>query len=114
MKTKYAVLFAGIFSAMLLAGTATAAETFLADKHAAAGMKCESCHAETPAQKAVPTQKCLSCHGDYEKLKEATKDVKPNPHYTHMLEQQCSECHRAHTKSVDMCADCHQFKYNVP
>ena len=64
--------------------------------------------------KAVPADKCLSCHGDYAKLKELTKDAKPNPHYTHMLDQPCAECHKAHKPSVNMCQECHQFDFKVP
>ena len=62
----------------------------------------------------VPADKCLSCHGDYAKLKELTKDAKPNPHYTHMLDQPCAECHKAHKPSVNMCQECHQFDFKVP
>ena len=67
-----------------------------------------------PPSKAVPADKCLSCHGDYAKLKELTKDAKPNPHYTHMLDQPCAECHKAHKPSVNMCQECHQFDFKVP
>lgn len=96
------------------AAAANASEGFLADRHAAMGLKCASCHEETPPSKAVPTEKCLSCHGGYDKLKELTKDKTPNPHYTHLLDQPCGECHKGHAQSVNMCNSCHQFDFKVP
>lgn len=29
---------------------------------------------------------CLKCHGSFDKLAEQTKDVVPNPHYSHLGE----------------------------
>ena len=98
----------------ILSGAAFAQDKYLADRHAERGVACASCHQETPPSKAVPADKCLSCHGDYAKLKELTKDAKPNPHYTHMLDQPCAECHKAHKPSVNMCQECHQFDFKVP
>lgn len=60
----------------MLSGAAFAQDKYLADRHAERGVACASCHQETPPGKAVPAAKCLSCHGDYAKLKELTKDVK--------------------------------------
>lgn len=107
-------IFAAAAMLALSASAWSAEGNFLADRHAAKGMNCASCHVETPPAKAVPTEKCLSCHGDYEKLKELTKDKQPNPHYTHLLDQPCSECHKGHTESVNMCNSCHQFDFKVP
>ena len=89
----------------MLSGAAFAQDKFLAERHVERGAACASCHQETPPSKAVPADKCLSCHGDY---------AKPNPHYTHMLDQPCAECHKAHKPSVNMCQECHQFDFKVP
>lgn len=88
-------------------------ETFLADRHAQKGVNCVACHTETPPQQAVPTEKCQSCHGDFEAMKEKTKNLSPNPHYTHMGDQPCGECHNAHKPSVNMCGQCHKINMNV-
>lgn len=100
--------------ALALSGTAAANANFLADRHAQRGVECAACHVEKNPTKAPESSQCLSCHGDYAKLKERTKDVTPNPHYTHLLDQPCAECHRAHQSSVNMCNGCHQFDYKVP
>ena len=74
----------------------------LAERHVQNGQNC-----------AVPTEKCQSCHGGFEDMKEKTKDCKPNPHYTHMGDQPCEECHKGHQPSVNMCAQCHKIELNV-
>lgn len=90
------------------------ASEFLADRHAARGVDCATCHGVKTPTKAADTAQCLACHGDYAKLKALTQDVTPNPHYTHMLDQPCIECHQGHKPSVNMCNDCHKFDLKVP
>ena len=85
----------------------------LAEKHVQNGQNCAACHSENPPAQAVPTEKCQSCHGGFEAMKEKTKDCKPNPHYTHMGDQPCEECHKGHQPSVNMCAQCHKIELNV-
>ena len=94
--------------------TSGLAADFLADRHAANKVQCSGCHIETPPKLAVPTAQCQKCHGSYKDLAEKTKNLKPNPHYTHMLDQPCEECHRAHEPSVNMCASCHKLDIKVP
>ncbi len=105
-------LFVGIlavFSCSVFAqNTAT-----LAERHVQNGQNCAACHSENPPAQAVPTEKCQSCHGEFEAMKEKTKDCKPNPHYTHMGDQPCEECHKGHQPSVNMCAQCHKIELNV-
>lgn len=85
----------------------------LADRHVQKGQNCAACHSENPPAQAVPTEKCQSCHGGFEAMKEKTKDLKPNPHYTHMGDQPCEECHKGHQQPINMCAQCHKIKLNV-
>jgi len=87
----------------------------LADAHKEAGLDCQACHKETPPKAAAPMASCMTCHGPYDKLAERTEQVTPrNPHMSHEGELECSECHHAHKPSVDYCAQCHQFGFQVP
>ena len=48
--------------------------------HAKAGLHCFDCHQEEkPTKKAVASESCMTCHGDYPAMKAFTKDAKPNP-----------------------------------
>lgn len=97
-----------------LCGVACAADQqLLSERHIAKGVSCSACHVENPPAKAVATEKCQSCHGGFAQMKAKTAKLKPNPHYTHMGDQPCEECHRAHSQSVNMCDKCHQIKLNV-
>lgn len=80
--------------------------------HVKAGVHCFDCHQEEkPTKKAVASESCMTCHGDYPAMKVLTKDVKPNPHDSHKGEVACTECHRQHKPAVVMCLDCHEGKY---
>ena len=87
---------------------------FLAGKHTAKGIACNSCHKETPPKDSVSTETCFKCHGDYTKLAEQTKKVSPNPHVQHNGDLPCEACHHEHKPSVDQCSSCHNFNYKVP
>ena len=83
--------------AMVLAGfaaTSFAAEpAFLADRHVARGVACETCHGvKTPAPGAKV----------------------PNPHYNHLIGTDCQECHKGHAQSVNLCGSCHNLDWKVP
>lgn len=94
-----------------------AAETHLADFHVAHGMKCETCHGSDKNNPVTPDiDTCTQCHNK-DQLVEKTANVKPHnphvsPHYGKDLE--CTNCHMGHEKSVDFCAQCHSFNFNVP
>ncbi len=90
-----------------------AANTFLADKHKAAGLDCNACHIESQS-KPPDTKVCLQCHGPYDKLAARTEKVEPNPHASHQGELECESCHHGHKASVDFCAKCHTFDFKVP
>ena len=104
---------------LLAAGLVMSAQAsdFLADRHATRGVACAACHdgQATPAPgSTVKSETCLSCHGPAEKLAERTKKVDPNPHYNHLIDVGCLECHRGHKQSVNMCSSCHNIHYKVP
>jgi hypothetical protein len=80
--------------------------------HAKAGVHCFDCHQEEkPTKKAVASDSCMTCHGDYPAMKALTKDAKPNPHDSHLGEISCTECHRQHQPPVVKCLECHEGKY---
>jgi hypothetical protein len=80
--------------------------------HAKAGVHCFDCHKEEkPTKKAVASESCMACHGDYPAMKVLTKEAKPNPHDSHQGEIACPECHRQHLPPVVKCLECHEGKY---
>lgn len=89
-----------------------AGEFKLPPHHVKGGVHCFDCHQEEkPTKKAVASESCMTCHGDYPAMKALTKDAKPNPHDSHKGEVACTECHRQHKPAVVMCLDCHEGKY---
>ncbi|MBQ9020814.1 MAG: cytochrome c3 family protein [Eggerthellaceae bacterium] len=57
----------------------------------------------------VDTEKCQTCHGDYETLSKATESLGDyNPHASiHGTIEFCNECHKGHSSQVDICGECH-------
>lgn len=112
---KLLILTAALLSVSVL--TAQAADgPYLADRHAAKGMKCETCH--TPDNKLKQSgdlDVCASCHGDYNAMIEKSKGkYEVNPHGQHEGALPCSECHKGHKESVNYCGGCHNYTYKVP
>lgn len=88
----------------------------LAHAHKNAKLGCNTCHATFDIEETdnLP-QKCIECHGGYEKVAKLTE--KPgkdhqNPHKHHYPALQCTECHATHDKFHDFCSDCHQFGFS--
>lgn len=114
-----ALMTLAVVSAGLMAvSQASAADKFLADRHVAKGVSCEMCHGKgNPAELDPPDiNTCTKCHPT-QALVNKTKNVKPHnphtsPHYQDKLE--CTNCHLGHEKSENFCAQCHDFKFNVP
>ena len=80
--------------------------------HVKAGVHCHDCHQEEkPTKKAVASESCMTCHGDYPAMKALTKGAKPNPHDSHQGEIACTECHRQHNPPLVKCLECHEGKY---
>ncbi|BDU68858.1 hypothetical protein GETHOR_09590 [Geothrix oryzae] len=112
-------LFATLLLGCLWASATLAQEVKthkLTPLHTKAGVHCFDCHKEEkPTKKAVASESCMACHGDYPAMKALTKDAKPNPHDSHEGEIACTECHRQHVPPVVKCLECHEgkFKFNM-
>ena len=60
-------------------------------------------------------EKCLSCHGPYDKLADKTDGKGAhNPHSSHQGDLSCDSCHHVHKESQNYCSQCHQFEFDVP
>ncbi len=84
----------------------------LSHAHGLAGKNCASCHGEE--LKAPAQGVCLQCHKGYGEKKNRLNASLPKVHNSHMGELSCDLCHKAHGKSVNFCAQCHDWKYIVP
>jgi hypothetical protein len=84
----------------------------LPEHHAKAGVHCYDCHQEEkPTKKAVASESCMTCHGDYPAMRAVTKHLPVNPHDSHLGEIPCTECHRQHQPPVVKCLECHKGKF---
>ena len=89
-------------SAALMSSVSLAADKTLMERHGNAWPK--------SADGLVTKTQCMKCHGSYEDLGKKTENLKPNPHYTHLGEVNCEECHKANqSKPSLMCDSCHRF-----
>ena len=109
------LILAAALAGLLLSVSAGAAEQkFLADRHAARGVACESCHT-AGKDKAPDTNSCLKCHGgSYKALAKTTENLDVNPHDSHLGEVACDKCHSGHKKPRLVCDQCHEFSMKVP
>ena len=87
----------------------------VADIHKKSGISCADCHqTKKPKEGAkVRNEQCLSCHESYDELAKKTAKLQPNPHYTHLGNVRCSDCHSGHKQSHLMCNDCHKFNLKM-
>ncbi len=110
---------------MLLAANLYAAAPdgggFLADRHAARGVKCEVCHSDvakgTMKLDANRHEACVQCHGWYDEVAKKTAPADPeemNPHSQHDGNLPCSTCHKGHKKGENYCGNCHYYNFTVP
>lgn len=80
--------------------------------HKKLALKCTDCHKEANEKdySSAMNGSCLTCHGSYAKLGEATShlghndNIHANPHYESL---DCDTCHKSHKPSVNMCLHCH-------
>jgi hypothetical protein len=95
--------------------TSAGAGDNLADRHIQNGLTCAECHVEKVPSKAPKMDMCLNCHGgSYEELGKASVGKKPNPHYTHVGDKECTVCHKGHKAPEFFCNDCHKFNVQMP
>lgn len=89
--------------------------TAFKQRHQSKGIDCAACHGPELDFAVLPTvDVCLSCHESYEAVAELTGDVVPNPHYSHMGEGTCTDCHSEHLEPRLSCNQCHVFEMDVP
>ena len=100
----------GYHDSSVSSGQARAGALLLGDRHKAAGVACNDCHAETPPANEVLTAVCLSCHEDYKEL--ATSSI--DPHNAHKVFSVCGDCHHSHKVSENQCLGCHSFDSKIP
>ncbi|MGD0229601.1 MAG: cytochrome c3 family protein [Syntrophorhabdales bacterium] len=101
-----ALCSAGVVLCALAVSAATPAPSTLADRHAAHHVSCEGCHGNGP-KKAVEMMRCFQCHKSYAAVAERTKDLKPNPHDSHLVDLECNVCHHGHKPFELYCNTCH-------
>lgn len=103
-QTLTAIALAAAFAACLPAHAAMPS----AAKGPHAKVPCSMCHAN--GQMTAPKKEtCFQCHQSYAAVAKKTQKVNPNPHFNHRGEQECTNCHKMHTKSRVECNDCHTF-----
>ncbi|MDR0588019.1 MAG: cytochrome c3 family protein [Burkholderiales bacterium] len=112
MKSIY-IVFVTLFAALSMSVFA-APMTIPMGKHLEKGVTCAQCHKENPPAKAVPFEKCESCHGNNDAMAKRTEKVEPNPHFNHLGDVTCTECHKNHSESVLICSNCHKFNLKTP
>ena len=126
IKRCFTIVIGAFFGSLMIFGALGAnAQTqgFLADRHAARNITCQSCHGAQEPTLTSMKDSCLACHGSYAELAQKTSGGKVNPHKSHLGEPYCSFCHHGHEKSVNGCAGgeaayCHGksvlFQFDVP
>ena len=100
--------------ALLLSQAMYAEAATTAERHLNQGATCAACHTDKNFEKPVHQDKCLACHGSYEKLAQRTEKVHPNPHNNHFGQRDCSTCHKGHQQSELTCDRCHKFDLKTP
>ncbi|MGN1209377.1 MAG: cytochrome c3 family protein [Duodenibacillus sp.] len=100
---KMIVSVALTLAAALACSTGFAAEKTLAAKHGGMWPKSQNGF--------VTKNQCMKCHGTYDALAKKTAKLEPNPHFNHMGQVNCEDCHKANKAKPElMCDSCHQFK----
>lgn len=106
-----------LLALVLLSGEAAWAME-IGGAHTDQGFACADCHGTDEPEAAPAIAACLECHGSYEEIAEATKPAEPdpedpesyaNPHDSHMGQLDCTSCHKTHSPSELVCAECHSF-----
>ena len=102
-----------MFFCLTVSGSVSAEESKpLLKKHLQNKVSCFDCHGEEkPTQKAVASESCMVCHGDYPAMADYTKNLAINPHKAltgkHPGPFNCTDCHKQHKAPVVKCLECH-------
>lgn len=96
--------------------TGLRAKVPLSHTHMANDMTCTDCHERKPFA-LVPTERCRECHGTPEEVSALTRTKEAfnphdSPHYGN--EMDCDLCHHLHSKSENVCGDCHDLERPTP
>jgi hypothetical protein len=86
----------------------------LADKHKVRGIECTDCHMESPPDREVPTDICLTCHESFVEPAVNERPYNIDPHNAHYTLSNCGDCHHAHWQSQNQCLACHDFNLQAP
>ena len=91
-------------------------QKLLVSTHMGADVQCVACHESWESNVSkVNVDTCLGCHDGYEGMAEQTKNVRPNPHSSHLGDTKCTECHKIHEVSKQtFCDMCHNFGQKLP
>ncbi len=111
MKLRYSIIAAVMLIILAVVSTAVAQE--LRGKHKENAIACVDCHQTETPDSPADVESCLNCHGGFEGMAEATKDLTINPHDSHLGEVDCTECHRIHEPSVLYCNKCHNYQMEL-
>lgn len=88
---------------------------YLDHRHAVKGVSCAACHGTALPEKGVQKDRCVQCHGGYEKLSKKSQihASMTAPHFNGGND--CGLCHRAHSQSELTCVRCHEeIEMKVP
>lgn len=112
-------LMNAVMVSFLCAVSVAASASPTAERHAQRGLECSACHGKAALVEGafVDSKTCIACHGDNAKVAErvaAKKKLKTDPHLNHVVNVPCTDCHKGHQPSRNMCADCHMIEFNVP
>lgn len=85
---------------------------YLDRAHKQHGLYCSDCH-QKYTEGDEPSDSCIRCHGDYEKVSKLAKSgsYEKNPHRSHFQTVRCTVCHSGHKEFRDFCSSCHTFGY---
>ena len=109
---KRSVIVLIIFLAVAcIAVTAIAQET--RGKHKENNIACVDCHKTETPDSPADVSACIECHGEIEDVAKLTAELPINPHKSHLVDIDCTECHKIHEPSVLYCNKCHNYQMDV-
>ena len=111
MKTKFIITLIVMLIVSVMVTAAMAQET--RGKHKENNITCMDCHKTENPDSPADVSACAECHGEMEDVAKLTEQLKINPHKSHLVDIDCTECHKIHEPSVLYCNQCHDYKMIV-